>query len=45
MMKVKSLFLMLCVLLFGSVSAMAKTQLTVYTAVEAEDLKKICSNI
>ena len=40
MMKVKSLFLMLCVLLFGSVSAMAKTQLTVYTAVEAEDLKK-----
>lgn len=40
MIKVKSLFLMLCVLLFGSVSAMAKTQLTVYTAVEAEDLKK-----
>jgi iron(III) transport system substrate-binding protein len=38
--KVKNLFLIFCVFVFSSVSALAKTQLTVYTAVEAEDLKK-----
>jgi iron(III) transport system substrate-binding protein len=32
--------LIICVFIFSSVSAIAKTQLTVYTAVEAEDLKK-----
>ena len=40
MVKIKSLFLILTVFMFGSASLMAKTQLTVYTAVEAEDLKK-----
>ena len=40
MSKIKNLFLIICVFIFSSVSAIAKTQLTVYTAVEAEDLKK-----
>ena len=40
MSKIKNLFLIFCVFIFSSVSAIAKTQLTVYTAVEAEDLKK-----
>ena len=40
MKKIKSLFLIFTVLLFSSVSALAKTQLTVYSAIEAEDLKK-----
>ncbi len=40
MSKIKNLFLIFCVFVFSSVSALAKTQLTVYTAVEAEDLKK-----
>ena len=40
MAKIKNLFLILTVFIFGSASLMAKTQLTVYTAVEAEDLKK-----
>jgi iron(III) transport system substrate-binding protein len=40
MSKIKNLFLVFCVFVFSSVSAIAKTQLTVYTAVEAEDLKK-----
>ena len=40
MVKIKSLFLILTVFMFGSASLMAKTQLTVYTAVEAEDLFK-----
>jgi iron(III) transport system substrate-binding protein len=40
MSKIKNLFLVFCVFVFSSVSALAKTQLTVYTAVEAEDLKK-----
>ena len=40
MKKIKSLFLIFAVLLFSSVSALAKTQLTVYSAIEAEDLKK-----
>ena len=40
MKKIKSLFLIFTVLLFSSVSALAKTQLTVYSAVEAEDIKK-----
>ena len=35
MVKIKSLFLILTVFMFGSASLMAKTQLTVYTAVEA----------
>ena len=45
MVKIKSLFLILTVFMFGSASLMAKTQLTVYTAVEAEDLKRVCKNI
>ena len=40
MTKIKNLFLIFTVFIFGSFSLMAKTQLTVYTAVEAEDLKK-----
>lgn len=40
MKKIKSLFLIFTVLLSSSVSALAKTQLTVYSAIEAEDLKK-----
>ena len=39
MTKIKNLFLIFTVFIFGSFSLMAKTQLTVYTAVEAEDLK------
>ena len=40
MTKIKNLFLIFTVFMFGSFSLMAKTQLTVYTAVEAEDLKR-----
>src|SRR5210317_2322250 len=40
MTKIKNLFLIFTVFIFGSFSLMAKTQLTVYSAVEAEDLKK-----
>ena len=40
MTKIKNLFLIFTVFMFGSFSLMAKTQLTVYTAVEPEDLKR-----
>ena len=45
MTKIKNIFLIFTVFIFGSASLMAKTQLTVYTAVEAEDLKKYAATL